>query len=286
MECLYNKRALVIDDQPFNTRLLYEVLSSWQMKVEVLNDPLLAITTLKDYEKKHEHFDVVFIDKNMPSVNGFALFKLIKQSDLNKNYKVILTSAYANESDIRYCENIGIAALLEVPASPEIIQKTLLKVILNGEIKALANSETDVETELKNKNLSILVVDDSQINRKVCVSMISGVASTILTANDGRQAIKLWQQEHFDIILMDCHMPVMDGVTATQEIRNLEVEHQQKAIIIAITASDVALEQDKCFDAGMDGFIAKPYSPNDLWKVIHQCLLKRDVASGKKNTDL
>ncbi len=284
IKCLANKRVLVIDDQPFNTRLLYEILTSWHMKVVVLNDPLFAIETLKDNESNHEGFDVVFIDKNMPSLNGFALFKLIQQSELKKSYKVILTSAYANESDIRHCEKVGIAALLEVPVSPEIIQKTLLKVMLNGENKALSSNLLDVEAALEKRKLSMLVVDDSLINQKVCVSMISGIAARVLTANDGRQAIDLWQQEYFDIILMDCHMPVMDGIAATQEIRKLE--HEQKPIIIAITASDVTLEQDKCFGAGMDGFIAKPYSPNDLWKVINQCLLRRDVGSGKKNSDL
>jgi CheY-like chemotaxis protein len=196
-----------------------------------------------------------------------------------------LTSAYANQSDISYCDNVGIDALLEVPASAEMIQRTLLRVMHDDDTKPLNNNPIDIESELKIKNLSVLVVDDSKINRKVCMSMIEAVTASVLSANDGKQAIELWQRKHFDIILMDCHMPVMDGIKATKEIRKLEAEQVKNTIIIAITASDIALEQDKCFEAGMDGFIAKPYGPNDLWKVMHQCLSDRDVINCTKNDD-
>jgi len=291
MQYLYNKRALVIDDQPFNTRLLSELLTSWQMNVAILNDPLLAVTTLQEFEKKNEHFDLIFIDKNMPTLSGYGLFKLIKQSSLDKSSKVIMTSAYANEADIKKCQTLGIAALLEVPVSPEIIQKTIFKVLLDGGVKEQAVKEQSTtiansELLLKDQKLSILVVDDSQINRKVCVSMLGDIASTVLTANDGLQALELWQQESFDIILMDCHMPVMDGASATREIRKLEKDNQKHTIIIAITASDIELERSKCFSAGMDGFIAKPYGPRDLWQVMSQCLSEREMSVDEKKAKL
>jgi|GEM_PF-1579014 len=286
MKSLYDKRVLVIDDQPFNTRLMYELLTSWQMKVSVLNDPLFAVTVLREFEEKNEQFDLVLIDKNMPALNGYALFKLIKQSALDKNFKVILTSAYASEVDITHCHDIGIAALLEVPVSPEIIQKIILKVMINNDEEKQPDNIIDTESHLKKQRLSILVVDDSQINRKVCVSMIGGVAATVLTANDGQQAVELWQREHFDIVLMDCHMPVMDGATATQEIRKLEGENHKNTIIIAITASDIELERSKCFSAGMNGFIAKPYGPSDLWQAMSQCLSERELKNDKKRANL
>jgi len=291
MQYLYNKRALVIDDQPFNTRLLSELLTSWQMNVAVLNDPLLAVTTLKEFDKKNEHFDLIFIDKNMPKLSGYGLFKLIKQSSLDKSSKVIMTSAYANEVDIKKCQTLGIAALLEVPVSPEIIQKTIFKVILNDGIEQQKIIEQPKniacsEALLKNKKLSILVVDDSQINRKVCVSMLGEVASTVMTANDGLQALELWQKEFFDIILMDCHMPIMDGASATIEIRKLEENSKRHTIIIAITASDIEQERGKCFSAGMDGFVAKPYGPRDLWQAMGQCLSEHEIDVDKKKAIL
>lgn len=270
--CLYNKRVLVVDDQPFNTRLLSELLISWQMKVAVLNDPLLVVTTLKEFDKKKEHIDLVFLDKSMPELSGYGVFKLIKQDSLNKNFKVIMTSAYANEADIKHCHELGIDALLEIPVSPEKIHQTILKVMLNKEVKVQQENSTEVECQLKKKQLAILVVDDSQINRKVCTNMVEGIAGTVVTANDGKQAVEVWQRERFDIILMDCHMPIMDGISATKEIRKLEKESPRHTIIIAITASDLEIERNRCFEAGMDGFIAKPYSPNDLWQAIHESL--------------
>ncbi len=289
MQYLYNKRALVIDDQPFNARLLSELLTSWQMNVAVLNDPLLVVTTLKEFEKKNEHFDLIFIDKNMPKLSGYGLFKLIKQSSLDKSSKVIMTSAYANEADIKKCQTLGIAALLEIPVSPEIIQKTIFKVILNDGIKEQKTKEQTKniacsEAPLKNKKLSILVVDDSQINRKVCVGMLGDMASTVMTANDGLQALELWKKEFFDIILMDCHMPIMDGASATREIRKLEKAIPRHTIIIAITASDIEIERSKCFSAGMDDFIAKPYGPRDLWQTMSSCLSEHEINVDKKAT--
>lgn len=270
--CLYNKRVLVVDDQPFNTRLLSELLISWQMKVAVLNDPLLVVTTLKEFDKKDQHIDLVFLDKNMPELSGFGVFKLIKQDSLEKNSKIIMTSAYANEADIKHCHELGIDALLEIPVSPEKIHQTILKVMLNTDCKDQGNNSLALETVLKKQHLAVLVVDDSQINRKVCTNMLEPIAETVVTANDGKQAIDIWQRDHFDIILMDCHMPTMDGITATREIRKLEKNSQHHTIIIAITASDVELERKKCFEAGMDSFIAKPYGPNDLWQAMQACL--------------
>ena len=80
------------------------------MKVAVLHDPLLVVTALKEFDKKQEHIDLVFLDKNMPELSGYGVFKLIKQYSLNKNFKVIMTSAYANEADIKHCNDLGIDA--------------------------------------------------------------------------------------------------------------------------------------------------------------------------------
>ena len=286
MSCLYNKRVLVIDDQPFNSRLLTELLTSWQMKVTILNDPLLVVNTLKESDKKDENYKLIFLDKNMPTLNGYELFKLIQQCALTKKFKVIMTSAYASEADYKHCYEQGIAALLEVPASPEKIHKITLKVMLSKGAKGQDDNYFEVDTQLKKKKLSILVVDDSKINRKVCANMMAGVASRVSTANDGKQALELWQQEHFDVVLMDCHMPVMDGLSATREIRKLEKNYQRHTIIIAITASDVELERSKCLDAGMDGFIAKPYSPNDLWQAILECVINQAEGEDKKTISL
>jgi len=272
MDCLYGKRALVIDDQSFNTRLLSELLTSWQMKVAILNDPLLAIETLKEFDKKNESFDLILIDKSMPKLSGYGLYKLIKQQSLSQRCKVIMTSAYANETDYNKCHDLGIEALLEVPASPEKIHQTILKVMLN---KGTEIKVTEIESLLIKQQLAILVVDDSAINRKVCTNMVAGIAASISTANDGKQAIDLWEKEHFDIILMDCHMPIMDGISATLKIREFEKETQRHTIIVAITASDLEVMRKKCFDAGMDGFVAKPYNPNILWQAIHESLNTR-----------
>jgi len=285
MDCLYEKRALVIDDQPFNTRLLSELLTSWQMKVAILNEPLLAIETLKEFDKKNETIDLILIDKSMPKLSGYGLFKLIKQNSLSKNCKVIMTSAYANEADYNKCHDLGIEALLEVPAPPEKIHQTILKVMLNKgteDIQASEANVTEIESLLIKQQLAILVVDDSAINRKVCTNMMESIAASISTANDGKQAVELWQQEHFDVVLMDCHMPRMDGISATLKIRELEKGTQRHTIIVAITASDLEVMRKKCFDAGMDGFVAKPYNPNDLWQAIRESLNSRSGGGNKK----
>jgi len=245
------------------------------MKVAILNDPLLTVETLKEFDKKNEMFDLVLIDKSMPNLSGYGLYKLIKQNSLSKNCKVIMTSAYANEADYNKCHDLGIEALLEVPASPEKIHQTILKVMLNKDTEAIQGTETNVteiESLLIKQQLAILVVDDSAINRKVCTNMVADIAASISTANDGKQALELWQQQHFDIILMDCHMPIMDGISATLKIRELEKETQRHTIIIAITASDLEVDRKKCFAAGMDGFVAKPYNPNQLWQALHESL--------------
>jgi len=286
VDCLCDKRALIIDDQPFNTRLLSELLISWKMKAAILNDPLLAVETLREFEKKNEKFDLIFIDKSMPKLSGYGLYKLIKQNSLGQNCKVIMTSAYANEADYNKCHDLGIDALLEIPVSPEKIHQTILKVMLDDVTEGTYVNVTELESSLKKQRLAILVVDDSAINRKVCTNMVESIADSVSTANDGKQAIAQWQKGAFDIILMDCHMPVMDGISATQQIRKSEKLEQSHTIIIAITASDLASDRKSCLDAGMDGFVAKPYKPDDLWQAIYDSLPSKMETSDKKKATL
>lgn len=272
MAALFNKRVLVVDDQSFNGKLLFELLSSWQMSVVVINDPIYAIDDIISSDQQGKSYDLVIVDKNMPLLNGFELYSQLKETALASRPKVIMVSASANDTDSWQCLELGIHAFLELPAPPEVIQRTLLKVITTSGEQGLADNVIYLDGQLEDQVLDVLVVDDSKINLKVCVNMLSGIKANVSTANDGKEAVELWQEHKYHLILMDCHMPVMDGASATRAIRRLEKGTDEHTIIIAITASDIKLEKQRCIDAGMDGFIAKPYGPDDLYDEINACL--------------
>ena len=125
---------------------------------------------------------------------------------------------------------------------------------------------------------TILLVEDSRINQQVCRAMLKELKCILLIADNGKEAIKLWHTEQIDLILMDCHMPVMDGFEATSAIRKLEEHSSSSVPIIAVTASNADQDMKRCIDVGMNSFIAKPYVREALIEAINKDLVSNKQA--------
>jgi len=281
---LHDLKALVVDDYQFNTRMMTDLLSGWQMRVESVNTAEQAISVCKGDLGEQNVFDYIFIDKCMPTTDGYQLFQQLTSMKLTNGAKVILTSARADAHDAGKCKQMGIDAFLSVPANHEQILALLLTLLTNekvitlpenSDIKAIESEHEQGQVASSQDCPLVLLADDSRINQQVFRAMLKGVNHQLIVANNGEEAVKLWQENRVDLIFMDCHMPVMDGFDATLAIRQQEPVDAQKTAIVALTASDLSIDKQKCFDVGMDDFIAKPYVSEQLVFMMNKYVLAR-----------
>ena len=125
------------------------------------------------------------------------------------------------------------------------------------------------------KSVSVLLAEDNIINQKVTAGLLSAAGHQVSIANNGKEAVDAIQSRYFDIILMDVQMPEMDGYTATAAIRELEKSrHLRRTPIVALTAHAMQGDQERCLDAGMDGYVSKPVQPADLLNAIEQYMVR------------
>ena len=275
LQKLNNLKVLIVDDQEFNSRVLSDLLRGWQMKPAAINDPEKALTHIQNVNGTSNDYDILLIDKCMPSLDGYEVCDRLAQMQLKTKPRVILTSARSDDDDIVRCRNKGIDAFLPLPASQAQIQQVMLAV-LDGMTKdsksELKEPKPNYEVEFNHIMPVILLVEDSAINQQLCRAILNKHKFNLLVANNGEEAVKLWQNNQVDLVIMDCHMPVMNGFEATKMIRRHKKSNSKTVPIIAVTASDSDVDKQKCFDVGMDAFIAKPYNPEKLIEVLNKHL--------------
>jgi len=126
------------------------------------------------------------------------------------------------------------------------------------------------------KNLKILLVEDDIINQKVATSILKRQNHTVEIAENGLIGLEMYIKNDYDVILMDIQMPVMNGVEATEKIREYESKYEKKIIIIAVTAYSLEKDRIRIMTAGMDNYLSKPYKPCDLLKIIQDTLEKKN----------
>jgi len=272
-------KVLIIDDYSFNTRIMEELLTTWKMEPTAFNDPELAIKEINIQNEVSNHFDYILLDKCMPNVDGFAAFDMLMKLNLTKVPKVIMTSAQAEVGDVAKCERLGINAFISLPAGRRQIQQVFLDHL---PINAASNKQIENSSRPLDPNgllSTILLVEDSRINQQVCRAMLKELGCNLLIADNGEEAIKLWHTEKIDLILMDCHMPVMDGFEATIAIRKLEKSRGSSTPIIAVTASNADQDMKRCLEIGMNSFIAKPYVREVLIEEINKHLVAKKLTA-------
>ncbi|WP_448546587.1 response regulator [Thalassotalea fusca] len=282
---LFGKKVLVVDDYSFNTKVMTELLESWQMHAFSSNQPELALENIQKFDQEGEPYDLILIDKKMPNMDGYELFSALSKCPLKVRPRVIMTSSNTDEQDLKLCKDKGIDGFISLPAAPEYILQVIQTVVGNDN-EFFSAEELLSKHNQSSKKAIIMLVEDSKINQQVCLCALKDYFPDIIVANNGLEAVEIWQKHQIDIVLMDCHMPVMDGFEATKKIREMEAGGLSRSAIIAITASDADHDRSRCKEVGMDDFVAKPYSPEQLFKAIVKQLPKDRMDSIQATSNL
>jgi signal transduction histidine kinase/DNA-binding response OmpR family regulator/methyl-accepting chemotaxis protein len=259
---LLGLRVLVIDDNRTNRRILAKMLENWGMESVVVDSAAKGLQALQD-SFTDVPLGLVLSDVNMPEMDGFMLAEQMKRHKEFADIPIILLTSANRSGDGARCREIGIAAHLIKPARQSLLFDAIATSIGGGDVsggeeKPLDHRQTGEQGDIALEGLRLLLAEDNDVNQKFAVRALTKAGHSVQVASNGQAAVDAWTADHFDAILMDIQMPVMDGYLATAEIRQREASSPRHTPIIAMTAHAMKGDKEKCLDAGMDGYITKP----------------------------
>jgi CheY-like chemotaxis protein len=236
-----------------------------------------GITELESAEED-KPFELVVMDWKMPGMDGIEASKRIKHhKDLSKIPAIVLVTAYGREEVMQQAEEVGLEGFLLKPVNPSMLFDTIIQAFGEAvpETSRVAQRKEQEAKALENiQGARVLLVEDNEINQQVAREILEGAGLNITLANDGQEAVNAVKENNYDAVLMDVQMPVMDGYTATKEIRKWEGgmrnEGNDPIPIIAMTAHAMAGDEDKSLQAGMNGHVTKPIDPDQLFATLQK----------------
>ena len=257
--------VLIVDDNQTNQRILQEIVSRWKMRPTTVSGGREALEALDRGQRQGQPFGLVISDVNMPDLDGFTLCERVRRHPLHHNVAVILMTSATRRGDTQRYQQLRVARHLIKPVKPSMLLEAILDTI-GSEPSLRSWSGTQYRPEpkepLRSSSLRILLAEDNPINQKFAVRALTKRKHQVVVVNNGREAVEAWEKETFDVILMDVQMPEMDGLEATAAIRQLE--QHRRTPIIALTANAMKGDEEKCLEAGMDGYVSKPLKINDM----------------------
>jgi two-component system sensor histidine kinase/response regulator len=258
---------LVVDANENARVALVDMLSTMTFAVQSVTSGEAAIEAIREAASRHP-FDIAFVDRQMSGTDGIEVVRQIKALGLAVVPRLILLSAYGQKEMLKGAEAAGWDDVLMKPVNPSAMFDVVRRALgaeLDNETDGAADAAIQFGGSMETlKGLRVLLVEDNELNQQVACELLSDMGLLVDVAENGHVAVdkvKGAEGSHYAIVLMDMLMPVMDGVTATVEIRKFG---QTELPIVAMTASAMQVDRDKCIAAGMNFYLAKPIDPGAL----------------------
>ena len=259
-EALKNRRVLIVDDNATNRKVLNLQLTQLGMHTTCVDGAEAALRTLNDGVNVHPPFDLAVLDYMMPGCDGFELGRRIASDERFKTTRlVLLTSAWGIRGAKEFAE-LGFAAYLLKPVSQRDLRECLARVMALDAAQWYERTQPIViaaGNRVRFSQRRILLAEDNLVNQKVARGTLERMGYIVDIVSNGADAVAAWETGRYQVILMDCQMPVMDGYQATREIRRRE-RGAERIPIIALTADAMKGAERQCLEAGMDDYLTKP----------------------------
>jgi len=276
------RRILVVDDNTTNRRILMRQLAHCGAEPVSASSANEALALMRQAQSAGRPYEAALLDHQMPAVDGAQLGRMIvKEAELKTTRLVLLTSSGQTGARQLFADK-GFAGYLLKPVTQRDLTDCLIRILTNeAGVWQLQSQPVVARLPLhalhaRTRN-SILLVEDNLVNQKVAVRMLEKLDYRVDVAGNGRAAIAAWQTERYDLILMDCQMPELDGYEATREIRRLE-NGARHIPIVALTAHAMKGADEECIAAGMDGYLSKPINRDELDAALSHFLREETAA--------
>jgi len=274
--------VLVVDDSPNSLEIMQNLLQNLSFKVTTALSGKAGLKLLQQAQQKGTPYELVLMDWKMPGLDGIETTQIIRaDTELNPQPTIIMATAYGREELIRHTSDITLDALILKPITPSSLYDTIMTAFhQQGHLKKSPQLREEIwdiglEQVKEIRGARILLVEDNEVNQQVAIELLEKAQLHISIANNGKEAVDLANSEHFDCVLMDLQMPIMDGFAATKILRS--DPSKDSLPIIAMTANALLEDQQRCREAGMNGHIAKPISPKEMFAI-----LAKNIKSGER----
>lgn len=270
---IHGVRILVVDGNAANRTFITTLLGAWNCRYDEAPDAQTALDKLQAAVEEGDHFNIAILSMAMPDVSGEAFGKDIRARATLTDTKLVMMTTIGMLSDVTRLEKIGFSAYLTKPVKQSQLHDCLVKIISDDSHFPSAQTNAvitqHITAETKRQTIRLLLAEDNSINQVVAKAMIEKLGCYVDTVDNGYEAIKALESNTYDLVLMDCQMPEMDGLQATKLIRDPNSKVLNHNIpIIALTANTMQGDREKCIAVGMDDYIAKPFAPQVLADII------------------
>jgi two-component system sensor histidine kinase/response regulator len=277
---LSGRRALVVDDNDNARTVIADMLRSMSLDVVVAASGHEAVMEALQAAESGRPFDIVYLDWKMPEMDGLETARQVRALGLHSAPMLLMVTAYGREEVRADAKADGVHDVLMKPLSPSQLLDATAAALGQHPVERYA---TAASTSVSAQRLAalrgarVLLVEDNDINQIVATEILTDAGLVVDVAPDGKVALEMVQSKPYDIVLMDMQMPVMDGITATREIR--KIGRLARLPIIAMTANAMEQDRRKCLEAGMNGHVAKPIDPDELWSALLRFVAPRAPVS-------
>jgi CheY-like chemotaxis protein len=260
---------LIVDDNATNRMILRETLRHWNMNADEVEGGAQALDALQAAKSAGHPYDLVLLDAQMPNIDGFDVAGRIQQDPELARGVVVMLSSVGLKGDGARCRELGIKAYLPKPIKQSHLLEAIKAVLGRQKEYEQARSLVTIHSLAEDRRrLKILLAEDNAVNQKVASRFLEKRGHTVVVTESGKKALAAWQEQPFDLILMDVQMPEMDGFEATAIIREQEKSGAKHTPIIAMTAHAMVGDRERCLAAGMDDYVSKPINADDLFAAI------------------
>jgi PAS domain S-box-containing protein len=261
VESLAGSRVLVVDDNETNRTILAHYLRDWNLDLDTACDGAEALARVRDAAEQGRPYRIAMLDMQMPGLDGATLARHIKQDPLTDATRLVLVSSTGVSEELLH--DSGFDYSMTKPVRQSVVHDILLEMI--GP-RMIPRARTPYEPVLADGG-RVLLAEDNAVNQRVAVGMLEMMGLDVSIAADGARALEMLQSESFDLVLMDCQMPVMDGYEATRRLRMLPGTARLLPVV-AMTANAMKGDREECIAAGMDDYVAKPFTLQQLSGVL------------------
>ena len=267
---LRNLRVLVVDDHETNLAVLEHLLSSRAMHVQQSVNALDALGLMRAEAGRGRMFDLAILDMQMPGMDGLELARCIKKDPQLAATRIVMLTSMDRHEDPEALRESGVDGCVVKPVKQAQLFECL-RTVMSTDVEVGESKPTpvplpkpvEIPAELVGLRIRVLIAEDNPVNQKVAACQLERFAIRPDMVGNGRLALEAASRQSYDVILMDCQMPELDGYAATRELRASEGGNRH-TWIIAMTANSLEGDREKCLAAGMDDYLSKPIKPDAL----------------------
>ena len=271
---LQNRRVLIVNNNSTYRSILQQQISGWGMICDTVPTGAEGLNRMRSSDQAPP-YDLVILDMTMPERDGMPLAQEIRNDPSLATARLVMLCRAAHLETAHQWHESGISCYLTKPVRMSRLHAAFVALLEAPDEMVLLPETEDKPPVTTSLPAKILLVEDNAVNQDIATAMLGSLGCTVVVANNGHDALAEWSRHSFDLVLMDCQMPGMDGYEATAQIRHREQAKgpfRQRTVIIALTAHGLQEERERCQAAGMDDFLQKPFTGDQLRLVLERWL--------------